>query len=815
MTAIAPNQESRASRIADLFAPAFIDVFAGMGGWGIGQEQAFVRAGYKNKYIDLMINHWNVAIGVHLANHPLTEHVHANVLEVDPKSVLLGRRIIHAHFSPDCTDHSKAKGGKPRRKEIRALADVVIVWAAEREPDIITLENVEEFQQWGPLLPNGQPDPSKRCQEFNRWIGELRALGYVVEGKELRACDYGAPTTRKRFFLIARRDGNPIVWPARSHAAPKDIAEAKRKIRLKRLGLSDVDRDKLKHLAKCSPYRTAAECIKWDEPMLSIFASKAEARAWSKSMNVGRDKHERIGVPQRPLRINTQKRLAGGLWKWALNQNQPFIVNIENYGWGSSTVGRPVSDPLSTITAGPKGGKHAVADVGLASFTSTLNHGGGDHRSSDLRQPLNTVTAANEARAVVGAEVSPLIVGCGGASYAGKPVPADRPLGTVMTNDRRAVAAVEVVPFTAGVGGRAGQSAPTSADAPLPTITGKADRVIVGAQIAPFTVPRYGERPGQSPRSGSVDRPLPTITSTDNGAQIAAIHLSQYHTEKGSETRGQGVNVPLKTLDTQNRFGCVAAHLMKFRGKSPGTSLDDPMDTVTAGGGQGRPAGAGHAMGLAACHLTHLYSSSPNGGQGDVRKPIKTITSANHAGLCAIYLTPYYSSDSALDGHSAAEPMPTVTSKARFGMAAVEATRHWLLTPAGLRRARRVANWARKMLGKKVERFMLQVRDEAGEIFQLLTLTVGGALHLITDILMRMLKPRELARAQGFDDSYIIDRMADGTRISKADQVKLIGNSVPPVFPRAIIKANIVDQGLLDDPPLSPARSRSRRAVAA
>ncbi len=233
-------------------------------------------------------------------------------------------------------------------------------------------------------------------------------------------------------------------------------------------------------------------------------------------------------------------------------------------------------------------------------------------------------------------------------------------------------------------------------------------------------------------------------------------------------------------------------------------------------------------MGVACAYLSHMYSSSKVGGQGDPSVPIKTIgAQGNHAGLCVVYFSPFYSEGSGKTGHTPAEPLPSVVGNDRFAMVRADTIpgaaapdqlinhqKHFILTPRGLARAQQVARWARRMLGKKVDRFLLTVRDETGKLFKLLTMTVRGALHLVTDILMRMLKPRELARAQGFDDSYVIDRILDPqtgkvVRISKADQVKLIGNSVPPAFAKAITKATIIDPGMLGP---VPGRKRMQKA---
>ena len=872
----------RADRHPGLFEWAIVDLFAGAGGASLGIERAFTKAGFRDRFVDLMVNHWDVAVGVHQANHPMTEHLRCSVWEVNPEAVLLGRRILQLHLSPDCADFSKAKGGAPKRKHIRALADVGLVWAEKRWPVVITLENVEEFRDWGPLMhkrlhrnrwawtrrPAGKdkpvtmkggpkmgtpeaeafiarhekakasvepflcPDPAKRGQEFRRWKKHLEDLGYVVDVRELRACDYGTPTTRKRLFVLARCDGRKVVWPEKTHGKDtgSNVTQGSRNegriSHAHQGGTTSGDRvggvdggrlrcpgspgEKLSRGAgnpgqrsatALKPFRTAAECLDFDRPMLSIFATKAEARAWAKRINLGRPstldikarrwarrqghslpKHERVGVPQRPLKPKTHARLAGGLFKHVLAAAEPFIVNLENWGWNAQT--RSVDEPLSTVTANPKGGKHALCDVevnpprgsGLSgTFLSTLNHGGDDTRSSSPDAPISTITGANDARAVVGVD------------------------------------------------------------------------------LAPYTIPRYGERDGQAPRSGSVNAPAPTITPTGNGAGLVAVSIARFNGEKSAgEARGQGVESPISTLDTQNRFavvgaeiapfkvGCggsgyaakptrvdqpagtvmvndrqaiVAAHVVKFRGDSVGTPVSEPAPTITSGQGSARDAGAAHAMGLSAVYLSHMYTSNSNGGQGDPAKPLNTITSGGqHAKVCCVFLSPYYGNSK--DGATPAEPAPTVVGKDRFGLVSVDTvpaseggdavaeSPHWVFTPAGLRRARQVAKWAIKHLKEKVKPYLLWVTDgtspRAGTRFPLLSLSIKGALYLVTDIAIRMLRARELARCQGFPDDYVIDHYVDRDtgalrRLSNADQVKLIGNSVPPDFMEAITRANVVD----------------------
>jgi DNA (cytosine-5)-methyltransferase 1 len=194
-----------------------VDNFAGGGGASAGIEQALGRA------VDLAINHDEDAIRMHEANHPGTRHIRNNIWQIDPAEVCAGRHVELAWFSPDCKHFSKAKGGKPREKSIRDLAWVVVLWGKRVRPDVILLENVEEFRTWGPLDDDGHPIKERAGETFDKWCRELRKLGYQLQFRELRACDYGAPTIRKRFFMVARCDKLPIVWPTPTHGRPDSV----------------------------------------------------------------------------------------------------------------------------------------------------------------------------------------------------------------------------------------------------------------------------------------------------------------------------------------------------------------------------------------------------------------------------------------------------------------------------------------------------------------------------------------------------------------------------------------------------------------
>lgn len=312
--------------ILPLATELVIDLFAGGGGASTGIEAAIGR------HVDIAVNHDREAVSLHQANHPQTKHYVEDVFAVDPLEVTEGLPVGLLWASPDCTYHSKARGGKPHRdrnkaRRRRGLAGVVVKWAAQVHPRVICLENVEEWKDWGPLLPDGTPCPDRRGQSFLRWVASLRNLGYVVEWREIRADRYGTPTIRKRLYVIARCDGEPIVWPAATHGK----------------GLK--------------PLATAAECIDWSIEATSIFAR------------------------ERPLAHNTLRRLAKGAWKHVLINPQPYIVGLAHgeHKDRPGTRSHGAHEPLRTIHA--SGGNYAVAQPVLVPFIS------------DQSRPLNANSA--------------------------------------------------------------------------------------------------------------------------------------------------------------------------------------------------------------------------------------------------------------------------------------------------------------------------------------------------------------------------------------------------------------------------------------
>lgn len=323
-----------------------IDNFAGGGGTSRGLEAAFGRP------VDVAINHDPVALAMHRANHPHTQHLCESVWDVDPRTIPGPVGLVW--LSPDCKHFSRAKGGTPVEKKIRGLAWVALRWAAVKRPRVIMLENVEEFTTWGPVVRSEagghRPCPRQKGREFNAFMNALRRQGYAVDWRMLRACDYGAPTIRKRFFLIARRDGLPIVWPAPTHGNPES-------------------RDVLS--GRLQPWRTAAECIDWSLPCPSIFLTQAEGRA--------------VGV-RRPLAEATLRRIAKGVMRYVVDSPAPFVVKVNHTAeWYRAFRGQALDAPLQTVTAAP----------GFALVSAFLAKHYGGVVGTELHRPISTVTAVD------------------------------------------------------------------------------------------------------------------------------------------------------------------------------------------------------------------------------------------------------------------------------------------------------------------------------------------------------------------------------------------------------------------------------------
>lgn len=495
----------------ELWDEIVVDNFAGGGGASTGIKMAIGRD------VDIAINHDPAAIAMHKANHPYTEHYNESVWDIDPVTATGGRPVGLCWFSPDCKHFSKAKGGKPVDKNIRGLAWVALKWAATVRPRVIMLENVEEFKTWGPLLGD-RPDPNQKGRTFNCFVNALRRHGYQVDWRELRACDYGAPTIRKRFFLIARCDGRPIVWPEPTHGDPLSLK---------------VQSGELK------PWHTAAECIDWSIPCPSIFERK------------------------KPLAENTLRRIAKGLQKFVIDNPQPFIVQV-NHG-GDNFRGADFDKPFPTVTA-----KHGFGLVTPYVTQLCQNGFAGDKRSSDIDRPLSTVCTKNEHMLITpyiaanqfnnagGAADKPLhtiltgnhhylvaptliTIGYGEAPGQAPRVPGlGKPLGTVVAGGRKhALVAASLVKHYGGNY----QGSGAGLDKPLPTITTVDHNAILTSNLI------------QLNKSSEQSLEIPFNTVTAGGGHFGEVRafLLKYYGQGG----GQTLDEPLHTITTKDRFGLI------------------------------------------------------------------------------------------------------------------------------------------------------------------------------------------------------------------------------------------------------------------
>ena len=458
-----------------------VDSFAGGGGASTGIELALGRI------VNAAINHDPAAIRMHEANHPYTEHYQASVWDVDPEAVCRGRPVALAWFSPDCKHFSKAKGAALVDRKIRGLAWIVLRWAAKVRPRVIILENVEEFQTWGPVR-KGKPVKKLAGTTFQKFVGQLRALGYSVEWRELVAADYGAPTTRRRLVLIARCDGRAIVWPERTHA-PRDSAEVRS--------------------GKLLPWRSAAEIIDWSLPCPSIFSTKDEI-------------HERYGISAvRPLADNTMRRIIRGVDKFTIKSGAPFIVECNHSGGGhvtdsqepcktitakhtggicrpilapltmtntSNSVGAPVSAPMNTVRTGGGGGQMLVTTSLMC-----IGQTGGGNRIRSLHEHAPTTVSKQEACLVASSLIQYHTEKTENARAAGL----DKPICTVDAANRYGLTCANLVEYYGG--GR-----PLDVQSPMHTVTSHDREAVVAAHVVKYKRDEVGTRPSE---------PLPTQTA--------------------------------------------------------------------------------------------------------------------------------------------------------------------------------------------------------------------------------------------------------------------------------------------------------------
>ncbi|CUY45247.1 DNA (cytosine-5-)-methyltransferase [Serratia marcescens] len=559
--------------------------FAGGGGSCEGIKQAL---GFEPH---IAMNHNPVAMAMHAVNHPRTLHYPEDIFSVDPKISTGGLPVLLGWFSPDCRHFSKAKGGTPVKKEIRGLAWVVLRWALAVRPRYLMLENVEEFRSWGPLKAdkkgNLYPDPAYTGETFRAFIGMLSGgvapdcpalaeaceflqidvdsddarrlvagLGYNVDHKELRACDYGAPTIRKRLFVVSRCDGEAVVWPDPSHGAP-DSAEVL--------------------AGQLRPYRTAAECIDFSIPTRSIMGRK------------------------KPLADNTLRRIVKGLKRYVIDCPDPYIVQIGQTGFGGDGRQYATDAPLTTVTSKAE---HLLIEPFAVKCNHTSNRTKYDcFRGQSGRLPLQTVTQthgfavaapvvvrqfgkSNGQRADVPAGTvmpggggkmqlaSAVLVGAGGPTYSGKPRSISAPMATIPTESHTALAAVHLIRFRQGSKGqgvlRPFNTLTTGAS------TGRPATGVQHAVVAANLIKHYG---GNYTGAGlGMNEPAHTVTQVDHHS-LCTSHLVQL---RGTCKDGKPSNSPAPTITAGgNHIGHVQAFITKYYGTATAVGCTEPAHAIT------------------------------------------------------------------------------------------------------------------------------------------------------------------------------------------------------------------------------------------
>ncbi|HHH2161547.1 TPA: DNA cytosine methyltransferase [Yersinia enterocolitica] len=528
--------------------------FAGGGGSCEGIKQAL---GYEPH---IAMNHNPVAMAMHAINHPRTLHYPEDIFSVDPLISTGGLPVLLGWFSPDCRHFSKAKGGTPVKKEIRGLAWVVLRWALAVRPRFLMLENVEEFRGWGPLLTDSQgnhrPDPARKGETFKAFIDMLgtgingnhpaltevceflkidingpeaarlvSGLGYNVDHRELKACDYGTPTIRKRLFVVGRCDGEPVVWPEPSHGAPNSAGV-----------LSGM----------LQPWRTAAECIDWSQPTRSIFGRKKD------------------------LADNTLRRIVKGLQRFVIDNPDPFIVRLGQTGFGGDRLQYPIDQPLTTITSKAE---HLLLEPYAVKCNHTSTKTKYDcFRGQSLRDPLQTITRTHGF-----AVAAPVVVRQFGNSTAND---INTPLGTVTAGGggksqlASAILAPHITKFRTGAIGQ-------QCDEPLSTVTAGTSVRPGGnghamGMVAAHLVKHYG---GNYTGAGiEINQPLHTITTVDHHA-LCSSHLVQL---RGTCRDGKPITEPVPTLTAGgNHVGIINAFLTKYYGTGGAVDLSEPIHAVT------------------------------------------------------------------------------------------------------------------------------------------------------------------------------------------------------------------------------------------
>lgn len=550
-----------------------VDNFAGGGGASTGIE---IATGYS---VDIAINHDPEAIRMHKANHPNTKHYCESVWDVDPIKACGGNPVGLAWFSPDCKHFSKAKGGKPKDKNIRGLAWVALRWAGTVRPRVIMLENVEEFKTWGPLNRSHRPIKTKQGDTFRKFINQLENLGYQVDFRELVAADYGAPTLRKRFFMVARCDGKPIIWPEPTHG-PADSESVK-------VGL-------------LQPYLGAYTQLDFSLPCPSIFDTSKEIK-------------EKFGIRSvRPLAPKTMERIARGLKKFVIDNSEPFIVQV-NHSGAKSDYCNSMNDPLRVVTS-----KHGfgivepyMVQIGQTGFTQD--------RSKDAREPLTTIVSKNE-HCLIEPRLQPIDERLKSIGFDDNEENRQmiRLLDIANGADPELEKEIQEQICTPHISVNRENHFGSGMEEPIHTVTSANQHML----MTPTLIQYHSETAQGEVRGQTIKDPIMTVDGSNRyGLVTSFLHKYYDGNYKGA---GESVENPLPTVTAIDHNSLCTAHIVQMNKTPCGSDMKEPLNTITSGGGH---------FGEVRAFLIKYYGDAT--GQ-DIQRPLDTVTTKDRFGLVTI-----------------------------------------------------------------------------------------------------------------------------------------------------------------------------------
>ena len=691
--------------------------------------------------VDIAINHDPEAIRMHKANHPNTKHYCESVWDVDPVKACNGKPVALAWFSPDCKHFSKAKGGKPKDKNIRGLAWVALRWAGRVRPRVIMLENVEEFKTWGPLNRGHRPIKSKQGQTYRKFIHQLERLGYEVQTKELVAADYGAPTIRKRFFMIARCDGEPIIWPEPTHA-PSDSEAVK-------AGL-------------LKPYVGAYTQLDFSLPCPSIFDTAEEIK-------------ERYGIRAvRPLAPKTMERIARGLKKFVIDNPEPFIIQCNH---GGERRPQDIREPMPTIT-----GKHGfgIVEPKIAPIIDKAYGGNYQGNGSRVDEPLDTITTVDHNR-LVEAKLTPYL-GTNTTNHPGGSC--EEPIHTITTGNQQCLISPTLIQY---------HSETTKDEVrgqritdPIMTVDGSNRYGLVTSYLSIF----YGQSTGQN-----VKEPLRTITAGDGHFGEVRAFLERYDIYESNRSN--------KRANRAGNNPCEKRREVLEDSKqtvSPGrTSSDRTEENGSAFeiGVSGSGCMERRETVSDACSQSNVGTVCRRNTKGDGHQPQEWEEARQQLGKSGSGDTKSESNSCSKNGAQNLQQL----SRRVFGESqGIEGEGAFFfsdrkktgdISNSGISGGEFQAHTLIKYYGQGTGQDVKEPLDTIPTHDRFGLVTIHGVDYQIVDIGLRMLEPKELYGCQGFPDDYIIDRDYTGKPYGRTEQVKRCGNAVCPPLPAALVRANL------------------------